>query len=240
MGHQAWQRQVLIVVLAIFAFAIISGTVVSSFQWINKPFPGFFLHENMTVGPYSLPHWSGARGGFKALDLVMTVDGKPLGSRNELYDRAKTAAEGTVFRYGVLRGSESFELAIPSIRLSFHDWFLSFGIFVLVGVAFLVIGVAPYYFQANSPAALPLCFMVVAVFIWFGTTFDFMTTGLVPRELRLFALTLAPSAGMHLALLLNTAGPLSRRRPLVLGIIYGAGAILAFFNGLTFLVPSCS
>jgi signal transduction histidine kinase len=237
MGHQTWQRQVLIVALAIFASAVISGTVVSSFQWINKPFPGFFLHENMTVGPYSLPHWSGSLGGLRALDLVVAVDGKPLGSRSELYARTKNIPAGTAFRYEILRGRESFELTIPSMRLSFHDWFLSFGMFVLVGVAFLVIGVAPYYFRANSPAALPLCFMVVAVFVWFETTFDFMTTGLLPRELRLFALTLAPSAGMHLALLLNTAEPLSRRRPVVLGVAYGAGALLALLNSLTFLGP---
>lgn len=234
MGHQPWHRQVLIVLLASFAFAIISGTLVSSVQWINKPFPGFFLHENMTVGPYSLPHWSGVGGGLKPLDLIATIDGTPLRTRTDLYERSKTVPAGTLFRYRVVRGQESFELIIPSMRLSFHDWFLSFGIFVLVGVAFLLIGVTPYYFRANSPAALPLCFMVVAVFIWFGTTFDFMTTGLLPRELRLFALTLAPSAGMHLALSLTAGESLSRRRPLLLVFIYGTGAILAFLNGLTF------
>lgn len=234
MSHHPWQRQGLIVVLALFAFAVIGGTLVSSYQWIDKPFPGFFLHENRTVGPYFLTHWSGARGGLKPLDLISAVDGKPLGDRVELYDRAKQVPPGTSFRYQVVRGSESFELTIPSARFSFNDWFLSFGIYVLMGVAFLIIGVTPYYFRANSPAALPLCFMVMAVFVWFESTFDFMTTGVLPKELRIFGVTLTPSAGIHLALLLKTGKPLSRAHPALFALIYGTALILGGLNSLAF------
>ncbi|MGH7826065.1 MAG: ATP-binding protein [Candidatus Binatia bacterium] len=237
MGHKPWQRQGLIVVLALLAFAVISGTLISSFHWVNKPFPGFFLHENLTVGPYSLPHWSGGRGGLKPLDVISSADGKPLWSRAELYNRAKKAPAGTSFRYTVVRGSESLQLNIPSVRFSSYDWFLSFGIYVLMGVAFLVIGVAPYYFGANSPAALPLCFMVLAVFVWFETTFDFMTTGVLPKELRIFAVTLTPSAGIHLALLLKMGKPLSRTRPILVIVIYGTAVGLACWNSLTFFGP---
>jgi len=62
-----------------------------------------------------------------------------------------------------------------------HDWFLSFGVYVVMGMAFVLIGIAPYFFRASSPAALPLCFMVLAVFVWFETTFDFMTAGTLAK-----------------------------------------------------------
>jgi hypothetical protein len=49
--------------------------------------------------------------------------------------------------------------------------------------------------------------MVIAVFVWFESTFDFMTDGFVPKEMRLFAMILTPSAGIHLALLLKQGRP---------------------------------
>ncbi len=79
---------------------------------------------------------------------------------------------------------------------------MSFGVYIIIGLAFLLIGVAPYFYRASSPVALPLCFMVLAVFVWFQTTFDFMTEALLPKELRIFALALTPSAAIHLALML--------------------------------------
>ena len=120
------------------------------------------------------------------------------------------------------------------MTLSLHDWFLSFGVYVVMGIAFLIIGVAPYYFHASSPAAVPLCFMVMAVFVWFEATFDFMTAGVLPKELRIFALTFTPSAAVHLALLLKTGKPLRRSHPVYLVFIYGIALLLGGLNSLTF------
>ena len=126
------------------------------------------------------------------------------------------------------------EFVVPSMTLSLHDWFLSFGVYVVMGIAFLIIGVTPYYFRASSPAAIPLCFMVMAVFVWFETTFDFMTAGVLPKEMRIFALTLTPSAAVHMALLLKTGKPLRRSHPVYLVCIYGIALFLGGLNSLTF------
>ena len=58
MDKQPWRRQLLLAAMGLTALLLIGGTLVASFQWISKPFPGFFLHENLTVGPYFLPSWS--------------------------------------------------------------------------------------------------------------------------------------------------------------------------------------
>src|SRR5262249_37459276 len=120
------------------------------------------------------------------------------------------------------------------MTLSLHHWFLIFGVYVVMGIAFLLIGVAPYYFRASSPAAIPLCFMVMAVFVWFETTFDFMTAGVLPKEMRIFALTLTPSAAVHMALLLKTGKPLRRSHSVYLVCIYGISLFLGGLNSLTF------
>ena len=234
MGKQPWRRQLLLATMGLIALLLVCGTLVASFQWISRPFPGFFLHENLTVGPYFLPSWSGTLAGLRALDRIVAVNGQSLRERSELYDLVKRTPAGSSFYYQVIRDSQSLEFTVHSMTLSLHDWFLSFGVYVVMGIAFLIIGVAPYYFHASSPAAIPLCFMVMAVFVWFETTFDFMTGGVLPKELRIFALTLTPSAAVHLALLLKSGNPLRRSHPVYLAFIYGLALFLGGLTSLTF------
>src|SRR5215510_8648391 len=237
MGKQPWRRQLLLVAMGFIAVLLIGGTLGASFQWIARPFPGFFVHENLTVGPYSLPSWSGGLAGIQALDRVIAINGRSLQERGELYDLVKSAPAGSRFYYRVIRHSHTLEFTVASMSLSFQDWVLSFGIYIVLGIAFLVIGVAPYYFQATSPAAVPLCFMVIAVFVWFESTFDFITAGVLPKEMRIFALTLTPSAALHLALLLKTGTPLRISHPVYRICIYGIALVLGGLNSLTFFGP---
>ena len=238
MGKQPWQRQLLLATMGLIALFLIGGTLVASFHWISRPFPGFFLHENMTIGPYFLPGWTGGVAGLRALDRVVAVDGRLLQQRGDLYDLVKRSPPGSRFLYRVIRDSQTLEFAISSMTLSFHDWFLSFGVYVVMGIAFLIIGVAPYYFRASSPAAVPLCFMVMAVFVWFETTFDFMTAGTLPKELRILGLALTPSAAVHLALLLKSGKPLGGSHPVGLVFIYGVSLVLLLLNSVTFFGPA--
>jgi len=237
MGHQAWQRWLLLTIAVFFSVTLIGGTLISSSQWIHKPFPGFFLYENLIVGPYFLPQWTGGVAGLKALDRVVAVEGRQLRQRGELYELVKRRAPGSVFHYQVIRDGQRLELAIASMTFSFHDWFLSFGVYVVMGIAFLIIGVAPYYFRASSPATLPLCFMVMAVFFWFETTFDFMTAGFWAKEMRIFGLTLTPATGMHLVLSLKTGKPLRHSHPVGLFLLYGVSIVLGGLISATFFGP---
>jgi signal transduction histidine kinase len=237
MRHRSWHRRDLLVILAIFAFVIVGATMLSSFHWIYKPFPGFFLHENLTVGPYFLPHWSGGVAGLQSLDVIVKIDGDPVSGRAELYDRVQKLPVGTPSSYSIARRSNMLELTIPSMTFTWQDWFLSFGVYVFTGLAFFAIGVAPYCFRANSPAALPLSIMVTAVFVWFESTFDFMTDGVVAKEMRIFGMILTPSAGIHLALLLKQRQPVRYSHPFLLVLIYGIAVVLGFLNSLTFFGP---
>jgi signal transduction histidine kinase len=237
MGNPLWRRRALFAIFGFAAAALVCTTLAASLAWINQPFPGFFVHENLTVGPYFLPGWSGGAAGMKSLDRVVVINGRELGTRQELYAIVKQQPAGAQFRYRMIRAGATVEVTVPSMTLSFHDWFLSFGVYVVIGLAFLVIGIAPYYFRASSPAALPLCFMVVAVFLWFISTFDFMTAGALPKEVRLFGLTFTPAAAIHLALLLKDGKPLWRTRRMVLSANYGCAVLLVGLISATFFGP---
>ncbi|HWO40711.1 MAG TPA: histidine kinase dimerization/phospho-acceptor domain-containing protein, partial [Candidatus Eisenbacteria bacterium] len=237
MARQSLQQRALFAVIALVAGAMITVTLTASFHWVNKPFPGFFLHENLTVGPYSLPRWSGNQAGLKPFDLITAVNGRPLTDRASLYELARSAPPATRFTYTVVRDERSFSIGVASMRFSFYDWFLSFGLFVLIGLAFLIIGAAPCYFGANSPAARFLCLMGIAVFLWFETTFDFMTSGRIPKELRHLAITITPSLGIHLAFILRGREALQRWQRSVLAAVYAGAVLLAVLNSLTFFGP---
>ena len=101
--------------MGLIALLLVGGTLVASFQWISRPFPGFFLHENLTVGPYFLPSWSGTLAGMRALDRVIAVNGQSLRERSELYDLVKRTPAGSSFYYRVIRDSQPLEFAVPSM-----------------------------------------------------------------------------------------------------------------------------
>ena len=237
MNRQSWQRCLLLILGGVFGTLLIGESILSSARWIGQPFPGFFVHENLTVGPYALPGWSGAAAGLESLDQVVAVDGRPLGARSELYASVRSVPVGTPLRYQIIRDGQRVELVVPTMTFGLRDWLLSFGVYVAIGIAFLVMGVAPYLFRAATPVALPLCFMVLTVFVWFQTTFDFMTEAVLPKELRIFALTLTPSAAIHLALMLSRTEAEPMLRPRFVAILYGIGLALGAMNSLTFFGP---
>ncbi len=234
MDLQLGQRRLLLTVIGVLALALATYTIATAAKWIHQPFPGFFLYENLTVGPYFLPGWTGGAAGLKSLDEVVSVDGRQLADRGELYRLVKKAPPGTTFEYGVARGERRLQLAIPSMTLSFHQWFLSFGLFLVVGVAFLIIGAVPYYSHASSPAALPLCGMGVAVFVWFGTIFDCVAAGALPIELRFFAMTLTPSAALHMALIMRAGKGVRHAYAIHLALIYGIAIVIGALNSVAY------
>jgi signal transduction histidine kinase len=238
MGDQTWQRRLFFLFAGLSVVLLIGQNLLSIGRWLNEPFPGFFVHENLTVGPYSVPGWTGQTAGLQPLDRILSIDGRDLRDRADLYETARSVPTRSPLHYRVTRNSQFVDLTISTMDLSLRDWLLSFGIYIFIGLAFLLIGVSPYFFRASSPAALPLCFMVSMVFVWFQSTFDFMTEGILPKELRIFALLLTPSAAIHLALLLRhgNLAPLSLR-PVPLISIYGISIALGILNSVTFFGP---
>src|SRR5258707_8352016 len=103
MGHHTWQRYSLLLLTGLFGFLLIGESFLSSSRWINQPFPGFFVHENLTVGPYFLPGWTGSNAGLESLDRIVSAAGRPLSARAALYDLVRRRPVGSRIRYQVIR-----------------------------------------------------------------------------------------------------------------------------------------
>jgi len=237
MRLRIWRRRVFIAAVGTLAFLLLVASVVSSLRWFDRPFPGFFLYGNLTVTPDFQPHWSGSREGLRFLDRVVAVEGRPITDSQEIYDLVRSRPAPSSFRYTIERGEKRFSIAIPSMKFSFHDWLLSYGTYLLTGLGFLIIGAAPFFLSSTSPAASPLFFMACTVFLWFATTFDFVTAAVLPKEIRVFAFTFTPSAGLHLGLLLTQGGKKRRGHWAYLCLLYGTSTLLGLFYSLSFFGP---
>ncbi|MFQ5851604.1 MAG: ATP-binding protein [Candidatus Binatia bacterium] len=229
-----WQQRLLVVAVGLLAFLVVTATLTSSFQWMNRPFPGFFLYQNLAVGPDFLPQWSGGKEGLRFLDRVVALEGRPVNRRQEIYELVRGFPLNFPFHYTIERAGRQISIAIPSMKFTFLDWLLTYGIYLLVGLGFLAIGITPFYLGSGSPSAAPLFFMVSLVFFWFATTFDFLTTNILPKEVRAFSFTLTPSAGIHLGLLLARGRTGSKGKGLYLFLIYGVSILLGLFYSSSF------
>jgi len=150
MNLKVWQRRLLVVVVAALALVVIGRNIILSSHWINKPFPGFFLYSNLTLSPDFLPSWSGRQTGLRFMDRVVAVDSKQVSRPGEIYELVRSHSPGTLFRYTVERGGSHLTLAIPSMKFSFQDWLLTYGIYLLIGLSFLAIGFTPFYLRTPS------------------------------------------------------------------------------------------
>ncbi|MFQ5815927.1 MAG: ATP-binding protein [Candidatus Hydrothermarchaeaceae archaeon] len=231
---QTWQRKALLGAVGLLALVVIISSLNTSFQWINRPFPGFFLYGNMVVGPDFLPRWSGEKEGLRFMDRIVAVEGRAVHRRREIYDLVQSSPPNSSFHYTMERAGENISLTIPSMKFTFFDWFLTYGVYLLVGLSFLTIGIAPIYLRSSLPSVAPLFFMGSTVFLWFATTFDYMTTDIFLKDVRVFSFTLTPSAGIHLGLLLARGPDGFKRRRLYLYLIYGASILLGLFNSYSF------
>jgi len=234
MKLQRWHTRALFLTVGLLAFILVVGTLFLSFRTMNRPFPGFFLQANRTVGPVSVPEWSGREAGLRFLDRIVAFQGEPVRDPHRVYEVVRSNPVNSSYVYVVDRGGARLTVSVPSMNFTFRDWMLSFGIYLLVGVGFLAIGFAPYCVGSPSPAATVLFLMTSAIFVWFATTFDFMTTQILPIEVRVLAMTLTPSLGIHLALLLTQRKERRSRQRLYVPLIYVASVLLAIYYALTF------
>jgi hypothetical protein len=95
MGDRTWQRRLLFLFTGLSVVLLIGQNILSIGHWLNEPFPGFFVHENLTVGPYSVPGWTGPTAGLQPLDRVLSMDGRDLRGRADLYDRVRSVPAGS-------------------------------------------------------------------------------------------------------------------------------------------------
>jgi class 3 adenylate cyclase len=140
------------IAILVVAGLVVVGTIcqVNALAWGNRTFPGFLLNERLAVSTLSQEHWTGRAAGLRYPDRITRVNGVPVHSMNELMSIVEAAPPGTPFRYAVERATGPAEVAVASMRFSWGDLSVTFGISFLLGVAYLTIGTIVLILKFNT------------------------------------------------------------------------------------------
>jgi signal transduction histidine kinase len=221
-----------VLALAIVVFAAVVS--VDAARWWGRTFPGFLVLPNRLVPVTSLPGWrtEDAEGLFLA--EVVAVDGRAVTTSAEVYAEAARRPPGTAIDYTFRRDGRTWTRRIDSLAFSGSDVVLLFGVYILNGVVFGLIGVAVWVLRPDAPA--------VRGMLAFGlTTAAFMLSaaGLYGPATHVFRIHMAaeaffPAALAHLALVFPPVeGPPRHRRAIALG--WAGSAALAVASQLALL-----
>jgi len=214
------------------------AATLGSLQHVGRTFPGFVVWKNLVVVALGRAGWSGVAAEVPYRDRVAAVDGTPVHTRADV-DRLVTAEPpGTPHRYDFQGRGAPTTRTVPAMRLKFHDWAATMGVYVLNGVAFLVAALAAFYLKPESIQSRALLAFGAIWGLTLLLAVDAFTAGwLEPLGLVLESLT--PAAVLHLACTFPEPR-IRSTRPLVLvylaGLAVGLVQVWAFWRSYPILL----
>ena len=197
--------------IALAALALATRTTLTSTDWIGRVFPGFVLLDNRVVASIGLADWSGTDVPGLYQSEVVAVDGVPIRSTPEIYDRVATVRPGTDVQYTLRRGDQTREQSVRAQRFSRTDWMLLFGAFLLSGTAYLACGLAVWVLRPDRSLGAAFLGMGASWAFFLLTAMDLYGPGTFFRFHVLCETLVAPSV-LQLALLFPRPHPLARWR----------------------------
>jgi len=153
------------VAAAAAAVTIIVICTFNSLLWINRPFPGFFLWQNLFVPPVGGPAWTGYDAGVPYESRLTAVDDEPAESADEVYRgiRHEGPEEDITYTFAEPDTGAQVELVIPTMRLGVDSYLWSLGSYVVIGTLLTLLGFAVYLIRPDRPGARA---MLVSSAIW--------------------------------------------------------------------------
>src|SRR5262245_55447278 len=140
-----WVRWILVrwrplVVLAL-SLPLVGLAAATSFYWLGRAFPGFFLLENRLVPTVGRFEWTGSQAGLTFHSRVLAVNERAVTSAAEVYAAAESSGGGPLQYLVQKRGEAERTIGIETMRFGQADLWLTCGLFLLNGILVLAAGV---------------------------------------------------------------------------------------------------
>jgi sigma-B regulation protein RsbU (phosphoserine phosphatase) len=221
----------------IVAVAVISILVLeSALQWVGQPFPGFFLDPNLVVSESWDESWTGPQAGLHHRDRVLSVNGEPVNSSQEVIKLARARGKGAVLTYTVQRGAETEEIAIPTMGFRWRDFVLFFAAVYVSGLAYLLLGLLVYTQCPDVDVGRVFLLFCLSFAAFAVTLFDMLTDHTFSR-LWVLALPFVPATMLHLTLIFPERYQAIRRRPYLQFAPHLPAVALASLSLIYYTVP---
>ncbi len=150
------------VILALAAGSAIAATLAigaAAHGWVGSTFPGFFVLSNRVVPSIGLTGWSGTRDGAVYQRIVVAVDGAPVTSPHDVYQRVADQPAGRPFAYTFRHGATTETLELASQRFTPTDYSALFGAYLLNGALYLLLGVLGVWLLPDAALGRALLFL---------------------------------------------------------------------------------
>ena len=215
------RRLLHVLVAAVSAVTLVC--LVDSTAWVGRPFMGFLLGRNRIVAPVGLAHWTGFRAQVPFGSQLVAVDGQPVARVTDLVEQTWTRQVGTPVRYTFATPGGHVDRSVDVMRFTLADYISLFGVYLVNGAVFVVLGFVVAYLKPGRPASAAMLVFGLAwglfLLVSLGDFYRFRF-----RSLDAVAQATAPAALLVLALTFPDR-PMPRR----------SGALLAFLGVVTLL-----
>lgn len=178
------------------AFALAIGTYllapVLAWQWTRNPFLGVFLEPTLIVSDVHNPAWPARQAGLRNADRVLAIDGQPVATARDVADVLRhkqpgqlvaLTAEKDPARQANRAAPESdqpltsiVELEIPPITFPLGDFIGAFVFPYLLGLLYLVLGIAVYRVRRYERSGQVFAFFTISFAIFAGSFLTCMAT----------------------------------------------------------------
>ncbi len=135
-----------------FALPVAVNAAIRSLDWLDAPFPGFYVMSNGVIPTVSGYDWPPDPGALFHSQVV-AMDGVAVNSGREVYERVAGSPVGTPFEYTFRKEGRLFRLTIPSMQFSAADYAVTCGILLGFGCLSLAVGLAIGFMQPRKAQA---------------------------------------------------------------------------------------
>ncbi|MFN2377459.1 MAG: sensor histidine kinase [Candidatus Binatia bacterium] len=157
---------------AVAALVIVSVCGFNSLQGIGRPFPGFFVWENLFVPAIGASSWSGVRSGLPYHCWLLSADGTRLENAADLEEVLSAKLPGDRVHYVVEKGGRRWAVDVPVERFTLRHYLESTGIFLFDAVALMVLAVVMLYLKPVGGDAASLTMFAITLGLYLATAID--------------------------------------------------------------------
>src|SRR5262245_5073152 len=211
----------------ILSVVIVSAIcMVNAVQWVDKPFAGFLLNERMVVGNVGRYHWTGTQAALKYPDKILKSNDTPLFSMNDLDQVIQSLPVGQPVTYAVERSGRTRAVTVPTMRFTWADLFVTFGITLFIGLAYLFLGSLVFVLKPDTTISWTFFLVCFFLSVYTIVSFDTQSTHWGFIRVYIVVLTFFPAALIHLSLIFPEKKKIVEKHPSLPMLLYLGSVIL--------------
>jgi class 3 adenylate cyclase len=218
--------KIFFLLLLLVAVTVGAVCVKNAVDWVDRPFAGFLFNKRVAVGVIGQYHWSGIKAGLKNQDRILAANGKSIPSAQELKNIVEHSEVGSLIRYTVERNGRTFDVSIRTMRFTWTDLFMTFGVIFVLGVLYLLMGNIVFILKPNTRVSWIFLVGCLLQGISSFTSFDLESTHSGFVRAYLFDDVFFPAVVTHLALMFPERSTLLDRYPSLEALPYILSAML--------------